>query len=234
MLGINLKLFLRNHLSSSYVFHSKLMVEQFTEINTEKRRMMMGEKKVYILLTDTGTILTKLIKLYTKKPYNHASISFDSDLSKVYSFGRKSVNNPFIGGFVQEDVSSELFEHADCAIYSLTVTEEDMEKMKRYIETIAKHEEQYRYHFLGLFGFLFNKPIERRNAFFCSQFVASVLKKCKSVDFEKPMALIAPDDLKKQSNMQLVYEGKLKAYHDKKVSGGWDFNSEFVSNVLPI
>ncbi len=37
--------------------------------------MGMGmEKKVYILLTDTGSFFTKLIKLFTKKRYNHASI----------------------------------------------------------------------------------------------------------------------------------------------------------------
>jgi hypothetical protein len=60
----------------------------------------MTEKKVYILLTNTGSFLTKLIKLYTKKPYNHASIAFDYELSEVYSFGRKTARNPVIGGFV--------------------------------------------------------------------------------------------------------------------------------------
>ena len=55
---------------------------------------MMIEKKIYILLTDTGTLFTNLIKLYTKKPYNHASISFDSKLSEVYSFGRKTARKP--------------------------------------------------------------------------------------------------------------------------------------------
>ena len=40
------------------------------------------ERKVYLLLTNTGSFLTKLIKLYTKKPYNHASIAFDYDLTR--------------------------------------------------------------------------------------------------------------------------------------------------------
>ena len=43
---------------------------------------MMKEKKIYILLTDTGTLFTRLIKIFTKKPYNHASISFDAELSR--------------------------------------------------------------------------------------------------------------------------------------------------------
>jgi len=175
----------------------------------------MIEKKVYILLTDTWSFFTKLIKLYTKKPYNHASISFDSKLSEVYSFGRKKVWNPFSGGFVKENVKQGLFKQADCSIYSLTVTEDQMEKMKRYILEIEEQKENYRYNFFGLFGFILNKPIKREKALFCSQFVASVLKKCNIINFEKPPSLIAPYDLQEISELKLVYEGKLNSYHNK-------------------
>jgi len=175
----------------------------------------MTEKKVYLLLTDTGTFFTKLIKLYTKKPYNHASISFDSELSEVYSFGRKKVRNPFIGGFVKEDVKQGLFKQADCAVYSLTVTEVQLDNIKRYIKIMEEQKEYYRYNFLGLFGFIVNKPIKREKALFCSQFVASVLKECNIIDFEKPLSLITPNDLQEVSELKLVYEGKLKAYPNK-------------------
>ncbi|MEH7225712.1 hypothetical protein V7112_18025 [Bacillus sp. JJ1566] len=177
----------------------------------------MSKKKVYILLTDTGTLFTKLIKLYTKKPYNHASISFDSEMSEVYSFGRKTARNPFIGGFVKEDVRKGLFKQADCAIYSFTVTEVDIQKMKRYITEIEAQKEYYRYNFLGLFGVMFNKPLKRKKAFFCSQFVASVLNEGDSVNFEKPPSLIAPNDLQKVFRFQPMYEGKLNAYHKNGV-----------------
>lgn len=173
----------------------------------------MTERKVYILLTDTGSFFTKLIKLYTKNPYNHASISFDPELSEVYSFGRKKAGNPFNGGFVKEDVKQSLFKQADCAVYSLTVTEIQMQKVKRYIQEIEGQKEFYRYNFLGLFGFIINKPIKREKALFCSQFVASVLKGCNIIDFEKPLSLIAPYDLLEVSELKLVYEGKLKAYN---------------------
>ncbi|WP_068672234.1 hypothetical protein [Oceanobacillus sp. Castelsardo] len=173
----------------------------------------MARKKVYILFTDTGTLFTNLIKLYTKKPYNHASISFDYTLSEVYSFGRKTDWNPFIGGFVKEDVKKGLFKQADCAIYSITISEYQMKKMNRYINEIEVEQECYRYNLFGLLGFIVNKPIKRKKAFFCSQFVASVLKECDIIDFEKPSSLIAPYDLQMISKMELVYEGKLKAYH---------------------
>ena len=70
----------------------------------------MKRKMIFLVVSDTGTILTRLIKAYTKTPYNHASISFDAELSEVYSFGRKTVYNPFIGGFVKEDIHSILLQ----------------------------------------------------------------------------------------------------------------------------
>jgi hypothetical protein len=179
---------------------------------------MVREKKIYILLTDTGTILTRLIKSYTKKPYNHASIAFDAELIEVYSFGRKIAKNPFIGGFVREDLHSVLFRQADCAIYSLSITNDEFQKMYRYIQKIASEKENYRYNFIGLFGVLFQKPIKRKNAFFCSQFVASVLKESKVIDFEeKDLSLVKPSDLTYSANFQLVFEGRLKDYQNRDI-----------------
>lgn len=177
----------------------------------------MTEKKVYILLTNTDSFLTKLIKLYTKKPYNHASIALDADLTEVYSFGRKTARNPFIGGFVKEDVKAGLFKQADCAIYSFTVTEFQMQRIRNYLQEIEAQKRQYRYNFIGLFGVMFDKQIKRKKAFFCSQFVASVFRECNIIHFEKPPSLIAPYDLQKISTFQFVYEGKLRDYpHDYK------------------
>lgn len=177
----------------------------------------MTDKKVYILLTDTGSFLTKVIKCYTKNPYNHASISFDAELSEVYSFGRKTARNPFCGGFVKEDTKAGLFVQATCAIYSLTVSEAQIVKMKKYIKEIEGQKEDYRYNFLGLFGFMLNNPIERGKAFFCSQFVASVLEEGNTIDFNKQLSLIAPNDLQELEEIEFVYEGNLKTFHNDEV-----------------
>jgi hypothetical protein len=176
-------------------------------------KIVIREKKIFILLTDTETILTRLIKSYTKKPYNHASIAFDAELMEVYSFGRKSAKNPFIGGFVREDIDSVIFRQADCALYSLNITAAEFQKMYQYIQEIASEKEKYRYNFIGLFGVLFQKPIKRKNAFFCSQFVASVLKESKVIDFEdEELSLVKPSDLTHLANLELVFEGGLNDY----------------------
>lgn len=172
----------------------------------------MNEKKVYIILTDTGTLFTRMIKLYTNKPYNHAAISFDTDLLNVYSFGRKTARNPFVGGFVNEDIESELFKQAACVIYSCIVSSTHLQEMRDYIQQMEEQKHLYRYNFLGLIAILLNIPLNRKNAFFCSQFVASVLKECDIIDFQKPLSLVTPHDLQGAAGFQLVYRGKFGEY----------------------
>lgn len=169
----------------------------------------MGRMKVYLLLTDTGTMFTRMIKLYTKKPYNHASIVFDEHFTEVYSFGRKRPRNPFIGGFVNEDLRHDLFKNARCAIYSFDATAMQIEKMKVFIKKIEIEKHRYRYNLLGLITFIINKPYHRKHAFFCSEFVAQVLEEGGISRFEKPISLVSPNDLQSLKNLQLEFEGQL-------------------------
>ncbi|RDW19048.1 hypothetical protein CWR48_08335 [Oceanobacillus arenosus] len=178
----------------------------------------MTEKKIYLLLTDTGTLFTRTIKFYTKKPYNHASIAFDSELLETYSFGRKNPSNPFIGGFVKENVRTGLFQHAKCIILSCTVTEEQIKDLKQFMQQIALQKHCYKYNFLGLFAVLVNKPIQREKAFFCSEFVATVLHEVGIVQFRKPLSLITPDDLRQEGCFELVYKGSLNNLYNERNS----------------
>ena len=59
-------------------------------------------KKIYIMVSYTGTILSNLIRMYTGKEYTHVSISLDIKLHEMYSFGRIHPSNAFVGGFVRE------------------------------------------------------------------------------------------------------------------------------------
>ena len=66
-------------------------------------------KKVYIVLTHTGTTLSKIIKSYTKDEFSHVSISLDEKLNEMYSFGRLHPYNPFWAGFVHEAINKGTF-----------------------------------------------------------------------------------------------------------------------------
>lgn len=178
----------------------------------------MERKQVYLLLTDTGTLFTRMIKLYTKKPYNHASIVFDRHFNEVYSFGRKRPRNPFIGGFVNEDVRQGLFKNARCAIYRFDATADQLDKMKTFIKEIEMEKHRYRYNLLGLFTFMINKPSNRKHAFFCSEFVAHVLREGGIIEFQKPISLVSPHDLQSIETLHLEFEGQLADLLDHEMS----------------
>ncbi|MGE7825507.1 hypothetical protein [Paenibacillus sp. NPDC093718] len=176
---------------------------------------MVEDQSVFILLTNTGTLFTKVIQGYTRAPYNHASISFNRELSELYSFGRKNPNNPLNGGFVKEDLKTGTFSkypNTTCVIYELQVSERDIAKMKRVLQAFIRKDKKYFYNILGVLGIALKEPIEFSNSYFCSQFVAEILKRSGVRLWDKLPALVTPDDFRQSERLQLIYEGKLSEY----------------------
>lgn len=176
---------------------------------------MVRDRSVYILLTNTGTLFTKSIQTYTKAPYNHASIAFDKELTRLYSFGRKHPNNPIHGGFVKEDIKTGTYSkypHTTCVIYELQVTERDVAKMERVLQLFVKRSHKFLYNLLGVLGVALNEPIEFSNSYFCSQFVAEILQRSGIKLWDKLPALVTPDDFRQSDRLRLIYEGRLADY----------------------
>ena len=89
-------------------------------------------KNIYIILTRTGTILSGIIRGFTKDEYTHVSISLDRDLNKMYSFGRLNPYNPFIGGFVHEYIDKgtfKRFKNTKALILEIEVTNDQYKKI---------------------------------------------------------------------------------------------------------
>ena len=175
---------------------------------------MMG-KTIYIVLTDTGTLLSKAIGIYTRKDLNHASIAFDEQLTEIYSFGRKRQHNPFVGGFVRENVAEGIFQDADCAVYRCEVTTEAYTRIRKKIVQFESNQRNYKYNFIGLFGVALNKEIERERAFFCSQFVATIMQESETHRLMTRPCLTMPHHLTYMPHLELKYEGDLKSYLNK-------------------
>ncbi len=169
-------------------------------------------KEVYVVLSDTGTWLSRLIRIYTKKRLNHASIAFDEELIEMYSFGRKSKGNPFVGGFVREDARKGLFKNAECEIFKFEVSVSDYGRMRDRILEVRNASETYSYNFLGLFGVVAQKKWERKYKFFCSQFVATILMESKEIKLEQQPCLTTPFHLTQIEQLECIYSGKLRDY----------------------
>lgn len=180
------------------------------QLNIEVKELTkMNQGYIYLLFTNTGSLLTKTIGLYTRAEYNHVSIAIDSEMVEVYSFGRRQINNPFWGGFVREKTSEAFFQNADCSIYKYAVTPEQSGKLRNLISEFNRRQDSYRYNLIGLLGVPFNLPIQRTNAYFCSQFVSHLLIEANITIFEKPAELITPQDIQSLPGLIPMYQGKL-------------------------
>jgi hypothetical protein len=170
-------------------------------------------KKIYIVLTHTGTILSRIIKGYTKDEFSHISISLDIGLKEMYSFGRLNPYNPFMGGFIQENINKGTFKrfyNTKASIYSLDITEEQYETLKRNIKQIEKHKSNYKFNILGLFAAGFSIKISREHYFYCAEFVKYVMEK-SNICIILPN-VIKPEDFKRINGLQKIYNGLLRYY----------------------
>lgn len=166
---------------------------------------------IYIILTKTGTLLSKAIGMYTGKEMNHASVSFDAELFNMYSFGRRQLNNPLSGGFLRENAESGLLETADCVIYRCKVSHYQYLEMMKIVRYMYWNRDRYKYNFLGLFGVVMQKELRRERAYFCSQFVATLLKVGGLQVYQNP-AFMTPHCISELPYLEKVFAGKLSDY----------------------
>lgn len=173
-------------------------------------------KEIFIVLTHTGTILSSIIKYYTKTRYSHVSIALDSDLKKLYSFGRINPYNPYRGGFIHEGLNCgtfKRFRNTISAVYSLELTNEQYIKMQSIIEQMKKNKSKYKFNIIGLFLVSLDKKYRREDAFYCAEFVKYVLE--SGLDKKILPEVVKPMDFSNLKDINLVYEGLLKKYNYK-------------------
>lgn len=165
---------------------------------------------VYILLTNTGSMMSKTIKNVTGDAFTHASLSFDIKLKEVYSFN--------INGFVKESLNmfKEKFGNIDIGVFCVLVPKDGINIIKQKIQEFTNNMKQYSYNILGLFGVLFDKPINRDNKMFCSQFVDSMLKLGGSDVTNKNSGLVRPQEFATSNVIFKLFDGKLNDYTDSK------------------
>ncbi len=178
-------------------------------------------KDVYIVLTATGTLFSKCIGLYTKERYSHVSICIDKEINEFYSFGRKIIWFPFIGGFVVEHVDSGLFKlfvNTRCAVFKLRISNDKYRELRKNIDYFIQNRKKYGYNLIGLVGVMFNKPLKRKNKYFCTQFVALTLKNSGINIFDKDPSLVTAGDFYNIECLELVYEGLLSELGNSEAS----------------
>lgn len=171
-----------------------------------------GGETLYVLLTDTNTRFSQLAKKITKNPYNHASLSFDSNLENIYTYHLRGGEGTLRGGLKKEDI--ELLRGARYSLYELSVTKEAYKKVIRRVKEMVTDISVTGYNHLGLINAVFNKHIfdsETGMRMFCSQFIVEVLKAAEIDLFKnRHSSTVRPYDFVKSKLLRFVRRGTLR------------------------
>ena len=167
-------------------------------------------KKIYILLTRSTTILSKMVHWVTEDTYTHASIAFDENLETLYTSSRKNGRTIFPAGPCTESLNSGYYKRHSkipCAVYELQVSDEAYERAKLEVEQIMEKADQYHFNIIGLLLCQFNIPYHRKNYFFCSQFVSEILNRSHALELPKDTSLMKPSDYMKLPSLLCRFHG---------------------------
>jgi hypothetical protein len=184
---------LPRHNSFRYVNKGSLTDEYF-----DLAYAALKDSNIYIIISNTGSPASEIISMFTRKQYNHASLSFDRELKTIISYnGGEKLYPP---GLNMETIKYfNKKKDASVIIYSLEI---NAEKKRTIIDEIKKINSQGSAY--NLFGLVLKHSF-KPNILFCSQFVYKMLRMVGANYFEKEDGQISPTDL-----IELDYEKKLK------------------------
>lgn len=170
-------------------------------------------KKIYILLTRSDTILSRVVHLVTADCYTHVSIAFDKSLQPLYSSSRKNGRTLFPAGPCREHLCGGYYQkhgQIPCVLYELPVTDEVYRSVKQQVQYIMENEQEYHFNIIGLILCQLNVPYHRERHFFCSQFVSQVLEENGAIALPKDPTLMKPSDYMELPGLVVRFQGRLR------------------------
>ena len=172
-------------------------------------------KEIYIVVSQTGSIVSKILKKITGARYNHVSVSLSEDLDIMYSFARKYTYIPFWGAFVKEGAgfgAFKRFKDTEVVVTRLRVPSDSYNCIKEALEEMYKHKESYHYNYLGLFMAGFGKSVRQERCYYCSEFIRELLIQFDIADKNKFEVITQPIHFIFLPMCDVIYQGKLINY----------------------
>lgn len=193
------------HSYTKYLNKGSLTEDFFRECESS-----LEDEHIYVVISCTGSSSSELISLFTRKEYNHVSLSFDRDLRTILSYnGGENVYPP---GLNREHLDYfHRKKDASMLVYSLDAPREKKRMILDKIKEINQNGSAY-----NLVG-LVTKVSVRPNIMFCSQFVYSILRYADLVYFTEKAACVKPSDLIERDyyrKLKFCYEIK---FHDMEI-----------------
>ena len=188
--------------------------------NRQERRV--NKEELFVVLTQTNTLLASAIRKFTKSKYSHVSLSFNMSCREMYSFGRKYYYIPMYGTFKREDINDRIFAQRDdnmMAIYRLMVTRDEAKQIRRNIRHIK--EVNRGFNVLGLAAAAFNVKLDR-DKYYCAEFVHDAIHAETELLDQHPNAITPESIIGLNTEFELVYEGSVQDF----IREGRDFRKE--------
>lgn len=167
---------------------------------------------VYVALVELHTIAGRLMKAFSGIPYSHVTFSFDENLEECHAVQVKNIGTPLIAGYVKENKTYWIKNKKNIRYvkYKIPVTEEEIEKIKKFIDDYASDNENL-FNMYSAITYVLLRGVKVHKAMMCGDFVVEILKNISCINFEKPSYKIFPKDLYKILKEYKEHEGILLA-----------------------
>ena len=147
-------------------------------------------KTVSILFTTYTDFISRLVGIMSGFNCTHVSIALDEENEYFYSFNTK--------GFKKEYPRKHKKRTKENICFKIEVTEQQYKKLQSLINKFERKKHKYEYNYWGVFFCMLRLPHERKNKYFCSEFVAELLAKAKIIKLNKKKSKYLPYHLKKE------------------------------------
>lgn len=144
----------------------------------------MEPQYLYVMLSRTPTGMGKIIRLFTRSPYNHVSLTLDDTFRQFVSFARYRVDTPLAGGYITE--SAERFLAGDSEvpvrIFRVEITDEKAQQLTKLFARAGDRGTGLIYDSLAALLSTFHIRTHIPGAYTCLSFASKVLDiPCRSL-----------------------------------------------------
>ena len=156
---------------------------------------MENKYTLSVLFVNYEDFWSKVVYYVLGRGYGHASIGVDQNgvdqNDEVYwSFNFK--------GFRREKPKKHEAIVSKSVCYKLSVTKEEYDKVVEMIEEFQSRRFEWKYNLAGLLLSRINIKRQKKDHYFCSEFVAEMLQRANIVEFNKNVAHYLPNRLEKE------------------------------------
>lgn len=135
-------------------------------------------RQISVLLTTYSDLFSTMVYYVGGQSYTHSSIALEDDPDQYYSFNYR--------GFAIETTEKHRRKGVKKSIcFHIQVPDEAYRKIEERIHRFQSRREEYRYTRLGVVCCALHLPFRWKRHYFCSQFVAELLKGSGAVPLRK-------------------------------------------------